>query len=239
MTQAFQLSILTFSSKNAGQYANLWMGLLAVKGEKIHLSTFETILITGMTQKWIKLLLVLLAAFSLPTLKAQFQSKALSLMATIVALTLLFTKADWNDSRFILSNVILQHILNFNQFWRKKKHCVWACMFCVCEQVCLPVCECIYLCVFMEFGPGGPVKPDIWISWFYLWSCRYLKYFLETWVRDAFSGSVSMLQPLFLILHFTLAFPFGFILKWFLPYTYVAKIMQRLLVYLSLRFSRY
>ena len=47
MTQAFQLSILTFSSKNAGQYANLWMGLLAVKGEKIHLSTFETILVTS------------------------------------------------------------------------------------------------------------------------------------------------------------------------------------------------
>ena len=44
MTQAFQLSILTFSSKNAGQYANLWMGLLAVKGGKIHLSTFEAIL---------------------------------------------------------------------------------------------------------------------------------------------------------------------------------------------------
>ena len=73
MTQAFQLSILTFSSKNAGQYAILWMGLLAVKGGKIHLSTFEAILITGMTLKWIKLLLVLLAAFSLPSMKAQFQ----------------------------------------------------------------------------------------------------------------------------------------------------------------------
>lgn len=104
----------------------------------------------------------------------------------------------------------------------------------------------MYVCVFMEFEPDGPIKLHIRepVLFMILW---VTKIFLGNLDQVVFSGSISMLQKKKYVtkkvcystipyISFHFCFPFSFILKRFLTYAYVAKIIWRILCTLHLGF---
>lgn len=140
------------------------------------------------TPKLIKLLAVLLAVFSLHTVKLNSKIRAVVCDGYHGCVIYAFHKSKGADYKFVLSNVILQHTLTSQSILKKKIACGLAC-YCVYECLYTWVCMLISMwdecmCIDSIWNGWASQTTYLRISFFYLWTCSELKYFLGTWMRS-------------------------------------------------------